>query len=130
MLLKNLRLSIAAVNTRSNRKDFEVVETSVNRVRQEDGTWGKDIESYTIHCAANRGDILKVKVGKELGQKVTKLSDALIDDVIVNVTFQNLKLKAYAMPGNGAYPVISGVSAKADDFTFTVETLDDLDIEI
>lgn len=128
MKLKNLKLTISAVNTRSNRKDFEVVETSVNRVRQEDGTWGKDIESYSIHCVANRGDILKVKVGKELGQKVTKLSDALMDDVTVNVTFQNLKLKAYAMKGSGDF--ISGVSAKADDFDFTVESLDDLDIEI
>lgn len=119
MKLKNIRLGISNVNTTTNRKDFEVVETSTNRIRNEDGSWGRDFDSYSIHCLANKGDILKVKVPKELSDKVTALNDASADDVIVTVTFTNLKLKAYALKSSEG-SVISGVSAKADDFEFTV----------
>ena len=119
MKLKNIRLGISNVNTTTNRKDFEVVETSVNRNRNEDGSFGRDFDFYSIHCLAYKGDILKVKVPKVLSDKVTALSDTLSDDVVVTVTFTNLKLKAYAMKGNDG-SVISGVSAKADDFEFTV----------
>lgn len=125
MNLKNIRLTLANVNTTASRKDMEAVETSVNRVRLEDGTLGRDIDSYSIHCLANKGDVLKVKVPKELVEKVTKLSDALGDDVTVNVTFTGLKLKAYAMKGNGEYAINSGVSAKADDFEYTVQAVSD-----
>lgn len=125
MKLKNLRLTLANVNTTTNKRDMEVVETSVNRVRQEDGTLCRDVDSYSLHCIAYRGDILKVKVPKELAEKVTKLTDALSDDVTVNVTFTGLKLKAYAMKGNGESGVISGVSAHADDFEFVVQNIED-----
>lgn len=125
MKLKNMRLTLANVNTTTNRKDMEAVETSVNRVRLDDGTLGKDVDSYSIHCLAYRGDILKVKVPKELAEKVTKLSDALSDDATVLVTFSGLKLKAYAMKGTGEYAINSGVSAKADDFEYTVQAVTD-----
>lgn len=125
MKLKNLRLTLANVNTTTNKRDMEVVETSVNRVRQEDGTLGRDVDSYSLHCIAYRGDILKVKVPKELAEKVTKLTDALSDDVTVSATFTGLKLKAYAMKGNGESGVISGVSAHADDFEFVVQKIED-----
>ncbi len=125
MKLKNLRLTLANVNTTTNRKDMEVVETSVNRVRLEDGTWGRDIDSYSLHCCAYHGDILKVKVGKELADKVTKLNDALSDDVTVTVTFSGLKLKAYAMKGSGDYAINSGVSARANNFEYEVKSVDD-----
>ena len=42
MKLKNLRLTLANVNTTTNKKDMEAVETSVNRVRLENGEWGRD----------------------------------------------------------------------------------------
>ena len=121
MKLKNLRLTLANVNTTTSRKDMEVVETSVNRVRLEDGTWGKDIDSYSLHCCANHGDILKVKVGRELASKVAALNDALGDDVTVTVTFTGLKLKAYAMKGNNSDYPISGVTGTATDFEFAVQ---------
>ena len=130
MKLKNLRLTLANVNTTTNRKDMEVVETSVNRVHLEDGTWGRDVDSYSLHCCAYHGDILKVKVGKELASKVTALNDALGDDVTVLVTFTGLKLKAYAMRGNGDSGIISGISARADDFEFEVKTVVDDDFTI
>lgn len=108
---------------------MEVIDTSVNRERLPDGTMGKEIESYSIHCSAYKGDVLKVKVGKEHAGKVTKLISALNDDVTVLVTFTGLKLKAYALKGNeGA--IISGVSGRADDFDFEVQNFDDMDIEI
>lgn len=127
MKLKNIRLGIANVNTTTNKKEFDVIETSVNRNRNIDGTLGRDFDSYSIHCAAYKGDVLKVKVPKELAQKVTSLNDALSDDVTVTVTFKNLKLKAYAMKGSDD-SIISGVSAKADDFEFVVNKEEDDDI--
>jgi len=128
MKLKNIRLTLANVNTTTNRKDMEVVETSINRERLQDGTMGRDIESYSLHCTAYKGDILKVKVPKELAGKVTKLSQALSDDVTVLVTFTGLKLKAYAMKASDG-SIISGVSGRADDFEYTVQDSDDMDIE-
>ncbi len=128
MKLRNVRLTLANVNTTTNKRDMEVLETSVNRVKLDDGTWSRDVESYSIHCAAYRGDVLKVKVPKELAEKVTKLNDALGDDITVSVTFTGLKLKAYAMKGNGDNAIISGVSARADDFEFTVQNVDDFDV--
>lgn len=129
MKLKNLRLTLANVNTTTNRKDMEVIDTSVNRERLSDRTMGKEIDSFSIHCTTYKGDVLKVKVGKELAGKVTKLSNALQDDVTVLVTFTGLKLKAYALKGNDG-AIISGVSGRADDFDFEVINFDDMDIEI
>lgn len=131
MELKNLRLNLSNVNTSTNKRDMEVVETSVNRVRLEDGSWSRDIASYSLHCCVNHGDILKVKVSKELASKVTALNDALGDDVTVTVTFSGLKLKAFAMRGNGSDGIISGVSAVAENFEYEVKSVDeDFQIEI
>lgn len=129
MKLRNIRLTLANVNTTTSRKDMEVVETSVNRVRLEDGTIGRDVESYNLHCVAYKGDILKVKVGKELAGKITKLNDTLNDDVTVLVTFTGLKLKAYALKATDG-SIISGVSGRADDFNFEVQDSDDLNLNI
>ncbi len=122
MKLKNLRLTLANVNTSTTRKEMEVVEVSTNRVRLDDGTMGRDIDSYAIHCAAHGGDVLKIKTPKELATKVTQLADALGDDVTVLVTFTGLRLKAFAMKSGDS--VISGISAKADDFSFRVQSAD------
>lgn len=127
MKLKNLRLTLANVNRTTNQKHLEVEGTSVNRVRLEDGTLGRDIQNYVIECLAYRGDTLKVKVPKELADKVTKLADALGDDVRVNAVFRGLKLRAYALKGEGG-SIISGVSATAEDFDFFVEDADDLPV--
>jgi len=127
MKLKNVRLTLANVNTTTNKKDMEVVETSVNRVRLEDGTIGRDVDSYSLHCVAYKGDILKVKVPKELSNKVTQLDDVLRNDATVNVTFAGLKLKAYAMKASDG-SVISGVSATATDFDFEVQNSDEIDL--
>ena len=125
MKLKNVRLTLANVNRTTNAKDMEAIEVTVNRVRN-DGSMGRDVESYSIECAAYH-DTLKVKVGKELATKVTALQDALNDDVTVMVTFEGLKLKPYAMLSSEG-KLLSGVSAKADNFTFV--KADDLGIEL
>lgn len=129
MKLRNIRLTLANVNTATNKRDMEVVETSVNRERLSDGTIGRDVESYNIHCVAYKGDILKVKVGKELAGKVSELNTALRDDVTVLVTFTGLKLKAYALKATDG-SIISGVSGRADDFEYTVQDSDDLNLNI
>lgn len=125
MKLKNLNLSLANVNTSPDRQDMEVVETSVNRVRIENDTLGRDIQDFSLHCLVRRGDILKVRVSKELASKVTKLTDALNQNSRVFVTFSGLAIKAYAMRGTGEYAINSGVSARADDFEYVVQDGDD-----
>lgn len=128
MKLKNLRLATANVARTTSAKDFECLETSVNRVRNDDGAYTRDVDSYSIHCSAYKGDTIKVKVPKTLATKVTELTDSLSNDVTVMITFTGLKLTAYAMIGNDG-KLYSGVSAKADDFTFvTIST--DFDVEI
>lgn len=119
MQLKNLRLSIANVNTVPNKKDFDIIDITPNRVRQEDGTYGKDVESYSLCCCVYHGDILKVKVEKEHLTKITEIKDALRENATVSAVFSNLKLRAYAMQGSDG-KVISGISAKADDFTYEI----------
>lgn len=128
MKLKNLRLTTANVARTTNSKDFECIETSVNRVRNENGSYSRDVDSYSIHCSAYKGDILKVKVPKTLANKVTELSDSLSNDVTVMITFTGLKITPYAMIGTDG-KLYSGVSAKADDFTFTTTSVD-FDVEI
>jgi hypothetical protein len=47
------------------------------------------------------------------------------------VTFTGLNITAYAMASNNPqYPINSGVTAKAEDFTFNINTEDDIDIEL
>lgn len=124
MKLKNIRLSLSNVNVTSSRKDMEVIETAVNRVRMEDGTMGKDVANYVLKCLANKADILNVKVGKEYASKITEIHDALNSEKIVTVVFEGLRLKPYAMIGNDG-KLYAGVSGTAENFTFSIQEPED-----
>ena len=123
MQLKNLKLDLSAVNRNKNATEIEAVDVGTNRKRNADGSYSKEIDTFTISCAANRGDTLKVKVPPECSGKMAELSTLLRSDATVMVKFTNLKLFAYAMQTNGN--LYSGVSGRADDFEISSKILAD-----
>lgn len=114
MKLKNLKLNLESILDTPSNPIFQVIETNVNRVRNDDGSWTRDVESYSLTCGVRKRDTLKVKVGKEHALKVTEITTRLQRDDDVYVTFSGLTMRAYAMLSGGS--VLSGVSANAEDF--------------
>lgn len=60
-----------------------------------------------------------------MADKIADLRNKLENDVEIEVGFTNIKLTPYALK-TSAGDVISGVSAKADDFNITSANLDEL----
>lgn len=130
MKLRNLELTLANVSRASGNKKLEVLSTSAIRSRNSDGSFG-NVEGYAIECAANHGDTLKIKLPKttEIEEKIADLRKNLDDDCLCEVSFKRLKLTPYAMK-TASGDVISGVSAKAEDFeSHVVDIDDDIDID-
>lgn len=130
MRLKNLRLSLANVARTTNAKTMSVNE--VGEIHATDKETGKpldEITGYTITCSAYRGDELKVKFPPTVKQKWEQLKAELENDVTIDISFDNLKLTAYAMKSDSGN-ILSGVSAKADDFTIESSTAEELEIDL
>ena len=66
------------------------------------------------------------KIGKE---KIDAIKAELENDVEIKISFSGLKLTPYALKANNG-DVLSGVSAKADDFEITYSGSDEIDIDI
>lgn len=110
----------------TNSKSMEVIATSVIQKRNDSNTGFTDeIEGYAVDCSAYRGDTLKVKFPVTVEAKINKLKKLLYDDVTVEISFSGLKLTPYAMLGKDG-TLISGVSAKADDFEIVKEISNEL----
>ena len=120
MKLRNIRLTLANVAKTPNSKIMEVIGTGIIRERLVDGTYSDKVIGYTLECSANKGDTLKVKFPANTKEKIEKITTLLQDDMLVEVSFVNLKLTPYAMLTKEG-GVLSGVSAKADDFEYTVK---------
>lgn len=121
MKLKNVRMTMANVARTTNAKSMEVISTSVIQKRNDSNTgFTNEIEGYAVDCSAYRGDTLKVKFPVTVEAKINKLKKLLYDDVTVEISFTGLKLTPYAMLGKDG-SLISGVSAKADDFEIVKE---------
>ena len=123
MKIRNIRLTLANVARTTNAKTMEAISVGTIRPRLENGTFSSEITNYTVDCAANRGDVLKVKFPVELADKIETLKNHLENDELVEISFKGLKLTPYAMKANDG-SVLSGVSAKADDFEIHVKELD------
>lgn len=128
MKLRNVRLTLPNVARTTNAKTMEVINVGTTKVRLEDGTYSDEIATYTVDCAAYRGDTLKVKFPVDVAEKIATLKTHLENDELVEISFKGLKLTPYAMKANDG-SILSGVSAKADDFEIFVKELD-LDEEI
>ena len=131
MKLKNLRLSLANVARTTNAKTMSVNE--VGEIHATDKETGKpldEIKAYTVTCSAYRGDELKVKFPPDVKPKWEQLRDELENgDVNVDISFSNLKLTPYAMKSDSGN-VLSGVSAKADDFDIVSTSAEDIEIDL
>ena len=71
---------------------------------------------------------MKVKFPISTAEKIADLRNKLEKDVEIEIGFTNLKLTPYALKTNSG-DVLSGVSAKADDFEIVASKIDELLIE-
>lgn len=125
MRLKNLRLSISNVARTSNARTLAV--NSVGEIHAADRS--NEIIGFSITCSVYRGDELRIKLPLTVQEKWEQLKIALESDINIEISFTALKLTAYALKtetGN----IISGVSAKADDFEIVSTSADDLEIDL
>ena len=132
MNLRNVRINLGSVARTTNSKTLEAINAGHTYKRDDNGNMTREPDNYYIDCAANRGDTLRVKLPLTCAEKITALKDILdTSDQIVNIKFQKLELKAYALIGTNGN-LVSGVSAKAEDFEYATDdslALDD-DIEL
>ncbi len=130
MKLKNVRLTLGNVARTTNSKTMPVNE--VGEIRSVDEATGKPLDAvtgYTITCSAYRGDELKVKFPVTVKEKWEQLKTELENDVNIEISFTNLKLTPYALKTNDGN-VLSGVSAKADDFNIELAGVNDILIDM
>ena len=133
MNLRNVRINLGSVARTTNSKTLEAINAGHTYKRDDNnGNMTREPDNYYIDCAANRGDTLRVKLPLTCAEKVTALRDMLnTSDQIINVRFDKLELKAYALIGTSGN-LVSGISAKAEDFEYSTDdslSLDD-DIEL
>lgn len=128
MKLKNLRVTLANIAKTTNAKTLEATGTGVINEKDNSGMWTTNAIGYTVECAVYRGDTIKVKFPVETAEKIIELKKMLENDVTVMISFTGLKLTPYALKATDG-SIISGVSAKADDFEIVESTMDELDIE-
>jgi hypothetical protein len=102
-----------------------VNDTGVIYNTDDSGNRTTEITGYTITCSAYRGDELKIKFPTNVADKIADLNQQLKNDIEIEVAFVNLKLTPYALKTKSG-DVISGVSAKADDFTIVSANLPEL----
>ena len=127
--LRNLRVGLANVAPTTNAKGLvvngvrEAYETDANGNRTD------IVKEYIIDCAGYRGATLPVKFPVSIKDKFLSLKHDLdTSDVMVTISFKNLKLTPFALLTK-QNTVLSGVSAKADDFDIVSTNTDDFDID-
>lgn len=124
--LRNLRVGLANVAPTTNAKGLvvngvrEAYETDANGNRTD------IVKEYIIDCAGYRGATLPVKFPVSIKDKFLSLKHDLdTSDVMVTISFKNLKLTPFALLTK-QNTVLSGVSAKADDFEILSSNADDI----
>ena len=126
--LRNLHLNLSNVARTTNAKSMPVNGTNEIYERDEDGQKTDKLKNLVIDCAGYRGATLSVKFPVEIKEKFDDLKKQLENDVTVEIAFVGLKLTAYSLKANDG-TVVSGVSAKADDFTIVKNDADTIDYD-
>lgn len=128
--LRNLRLNLSNVAPTTNAKGLAV--NSVREVYETDADGNRTgiVKEYVLECAGYRGAVLPVKFPTSIKEKFQEIKKSLdTSDVMITVSFTNLKLTPYALLTKQG-TVLSGVSAKADDFNIISTSADDFDIDV
>jgi hypothetical protein len=114
--LKNLRLSLSNVARTGNSKTLEVIGARETYKTDATGNRTDEVQNLVVDCSGYRGATLSIKFELTVKSKFDELRRLLENDAIIEIQPVGLKLNAYAMKGADG-SVISGVSAKADDFS-------------
>lgn len=128
MKLRNVRLVLGNVARTTNAKSMAVNSVGTIYETDDNGNRTDKVTGYTVTCSAYRGDELKVKFPIEVESKITDLKKQLENDIEIEISFSGLKLTPYALKTKSG-DVISGVSAKADDFDIVSSKLDELIVD-
>lgn len=129
MRLKSLFLTLSNISRTTSEKFLEVVNAGKVYKRDEAGNITQELDYVYAECAVRRGDTIKIKFPAALEKKIDNLRSDLENDVVINLSFDKLKLTPYALKiADGT--VLSGVSGKADDFTIVSSTIDDIGEDI
>lgn len=126
--LRNLHLNLSTVARTTNAKSMPVNGVSEIYERDENGQKTEQLKNLVIDCSGYRGATLSVKFPVEIKDKFDDLKKQLENDVTIEIAFTGLKLTAYSLKANDG-SVLSGVSAKADDFDIVSTNTDDFDID-
>ena len=111
--LRNLHLNLSNVARTSNAKSMPVNGVSEIYERDENGQKTDQLKNLVVDCSGYRGATLSVKFPVEIKDKFDDLKKRLENDVTIEI----------------AFTVLSGVSAKADDFDIVSTNADDFDID-
>lgn len=129
MKLRSLKLFLGNIARTTNSKSLPVNSIGNIYETDENGNRSDTIVGYTINCATNKGDEIKIKFPMSVEEKITDLKRQLENDVEIEISFTNLKLTPYALKTKSG-DVISGVSGKADDFNIFSTKMDDVGFDI
>lgn len=128
--LRNLRLGLYNVAPTTNAKGLVVNGVRENYEVDAEGNRTGVVKDYVVECAGYRGATLPVKFPTSVKEKYLALKrDLDTSDVMITISFTNLKLTPFALLTK-QNTVLSGVSAKADDFNIISSTADDFDIDV
>ncbi len=127
MHLSQLHLTIGSIAEKLSSKDFQVVDVRISHVYdQETKQQTEAVDKIIINVLGYRGSTPSIKLPASLQQKALELKEKLETSSTLRISFENLRIKAYAMQ-NAQGSLISGVSCSADDFLITQCDEDDLE---
>ncbi len=129
MKLRNVRLTLANIAPTTNAKSLVANEAGVIKEKGEDGKLIPDrIGGYSVSCTARR-DSITIKFPLDVKEEWEKLKELLENDVLVEISFTDLKLTPFALVSSSGQ-LLSGVSAKAKSFQIVKSTADEIMEEI
>ena len=126
MKLSNLKLGVQNIAPMTSKKTLPVNRVGVIKKRNADGGTSDEPQEFYIECGTRMSDTIKVKLPLSAESKIKDLETQLTNDLQIEVSFEKLKLTAYALKaGDGS--ILSGVAARATDFTIESSVSDSFD---
>lgn len=128
MKLRNVRLTLANIAPTTNAKSLVVNEVAEIKERGADGKATEKTIGYSATCMARR-DTITVKFSLDVKEEWEKLKRLLENDVLVEISFTDLKLTPFALVSSSGQ-LVSGIAARAQSFQIVKNGKDDLFDEI